>query len=276
MSFSSGNLAANWKLFRAQLDIYMVAKKFDKMSEDEKIANALVLMGSDCVPIYEQFSFDEGVENKMKTLANVLAMFADHCEPVKNTIYERAKFNSLKQGDMSIHQFITSLQSQADLCEYNTMRDELVRDRIVVGVNDAKLREFLINVDNLTLSSCIQKAKQYTSHQDQMRKVELPSQDDNVDSVGAPRSRNHKTQGINKRTGFVKTCAFCNKEPHNRDKCPARFSVCHSCKQKGHWSKARVCRGRQRKETTNQSDEVTQNEYTEEENVEGLYLGDYE
>ena len=117
-------------------------------------------------------------------------MLARHCEPIKNTIYERAKFNSMKQGEMSIHQFITALQSQADLCDYEAMSDELVRDRIVVRVNDLKLQEYLINVDDLTLSSCIQKAKQYTSHQDQMRRVELQSQDEIVDSVGSSKHRN--------------------------------------------------------------------------------------
>ena len=56
---SSTNLAADLKLFKPQLNIYMVAKKFDKMGEEEKIANALLLMGSESVPIYEQFVFGE-------------------------------------------------------------------------------------------------------------------------------------------------------------------------------------------------------------------------
>ena len=179
---SSTNLAADWKLFKAQLNIYMVAKKFDKMGE-EKIANTLLLMGSESVPIYEQFVFSD-TENERKTLANVLRMFEKHCEPVKNTIYERVKFNGLKQGELSIHQFITALQSQADACDYGEMRDELVRDRIVVGVNDAKFMEYLIDVDNLKLVSCIQKSKQYVSYHKHMRKMEASGNDENIDVLG--------------------------------------------------------------------------------------------
>ena len=211
---SSTNLAADWKLFKAQLNIYMVAKKFDKMGEEEKIANALLLMGSESVPIYGQFVFGEA-ENEQKTLANVLKMFEKHCEPVKNTIYERVKFNSLKQGELSIHQFITALQSQADVCDYGEMRDELVRDRIVVGVNDAKLREYLIDVDNLTLASCIQKSKQYVSHHEHVRKMEASGNDENIDVLGKGKykgSRPYGTQG----SGSSKTCFFCNKEPHGK------------------------------------------------------------
>ena len=44
-----------------------------------------------------------------------------------------------------------ALKSQADDCDFGKMRDELVRDRIVVGVIDAKLGEYLIKVDNLVL-----------------------------------------------------------------------------------------------------------------------------
>lgn len=277
LSFSSSNLAADWKQFKAQLDIYKIAKKFGDMGEEEKIANALLLMGSESVPIYQQFTFDEEVPTKEKTLDNVLTMFANHCEPVKNTIYERVKFNSMRQGELSIHQFITNLLSQADLCDYGVMRDELVRDRIVVGVNDPKLREYLIDVDGLDLASCVQKSKQYISHHDHIRRMEVPTVDENVDSVGQGKARNYKSgsykgQGAQS-SGSAKTCYFCSKEPHKREKCPAKLSTCHACKLKGHWAKSKACKGKQKR--SNQNDEVLENEEgTVEDSVEGLYLGD--
>ena len=36
-----------------------------------------------------------------------------------------------------------------------------------------------------------------------------------------------------------RNCYFCGGAPHNRIKCPARESVCHTCEIKGHFS--RVC-----------------------------------
>ena len=68
-------------------------------------------------------------KDKQKTLGNVLRMFEEHCEPVKNIICERIKFNSLRQGELSIHQSITALQSQADVCNYGEMRNKLVRGK---------------------------------------------------------------------------------------------------------------------------------------------------
>lgn len=64
---------------------------------------------------------------------------------------------SMRQCSLRVHQVIVQLQSQADSCEYGTICNELVRDRIVVGVNNIKLWEYLFDVQELTLTKCILK-----------------------------------------------------------------------------------------------------------------------
>ena len=87
LDLTASNVAAQWKTFKSQFSIYQVAKAYSKMeSEDIKIANMLLLMGRDCVPIYDQFTFSTTVETQKKTLENVIKMFDDHFEPVKNII----------------------------------------------------------------------------------------------------------------------------------------------------------------------------------------------
>ena len=62
----------------------------------------------------------------------------------RNTIYERAMFNSHTQGENeSMDEFIANLYRLAENCGYGSLHDELVRDRIVVGIKDAKLSEKL-------------------------------------------------------------------------------------------------------------------------------------
>lgn len=251
LNFSSENLALNWKTFKSQFAIYKVAKKLTELTAEEQVANLLLLMGSDSVPIYDQFIF--GTDNP-KTLANVIAMFDRHFEPVKNLIFERVKFNSMCQNESGIHQFITDVQTQADNCDYGTMRDQLVRDRIVVGINDSKLREYLIDTEDLDLAKCIQRAKQYTSHHDQIKK--MTAKEDNIDYVStksdsSKRDRAHRYDNNRDRTyrydsnprpnlqvdqGRQSKCPYCNKTLHSRERCPARRSICHVCKRRGHWS----------------------------------------
>ena len=244
----------------------MIAKKYYDMSEPEKIANTVLLMGSDCVPIYEQFEFDETKPDKKKSLDNVLTMFTNHFEPVKNLIYERMKFNSIVQGDMPIHQFIIKLQSQADVCEYGTMKNELVRDRIVVGVKDKRLREYLIDIDDLDLAKCIQKAKQFVTHHEQSEKLAGSSSDPNLDAIRTQPSK----PGVNRSSepkpsnqkGLWKNCWYCKYGPHSRETCPARNAVCNACKLRGHWAKSKICKGKRFRSANEVTDEV-----------EGLFLG---
>ena len=66
LNFSGGNVAAEYKMFKDQLAIYKIAKKFSDMPQEEQIANTLLLMGSESVPIYQQFTFDESKEDKKR------------------------------------------------------------------------------------------------------------------------------------------------------------------------------------------------------------------
>lgn len=57
-------------------------------------------------------------------------------------IFERAKFNRRCQGNTeSAEQFITSLYNLAEDCAYGDLKDEMIWDRIVVGIRDRALSE---------------------------------------------------------------------------------------------------------------------------------------
>lgn len=265
LKWRDGNVAASWNSFKAQLKIYMIAKKFSDMSDDEQIANVLLLMGAESVPIYEQFIFDEGKEDQKKNLTNVLKFFDRHFEPVKNVIYERVKFNSMVQGELSIHQFITNIQTQADVCEYGTMRLELIRDRIIVGVKDNRLREYLIDLEDNSLHRCIEKAKQYVSQHEQSARMNIQS-DVNMDAVNHYRSRQQVNFNQNQVTKAAEKCFYCPRGTHKPDKCPARKSTCRACHKKGHWALSRACKASVKSSGEKSAQEVT-------EDLEGLFLG---
>jgi len=238
------------------------------MDNEEQIANLLLLMGPDSVPIFNQFTFHATATGRTRTLNNVIGMFDKHFEPVKNIIYERVQFNNIRQGDLNIHQFITQVQSQADHCDYGEMRDQLVRDRIVVGVNDSKLREQLVDIENLDLNTCIRKAKQFTSHHMQARQIATDAADANMDvlrdSDKKRYSEGRRQFQESERVGPPpKKCYFCNKVFHRRDRCPARDKFCFVCKEKGHWSKSKACKGPSQGKKV---EEVNQE-------LEGLFLG---
>ena len=82
--------------------------------------------------------------------------------PQRNVIYERALFNSRKQEPGEpVEEFITALHTLVEYCDYGDLRDQMVRDRIVVGLaSNAKLSEKLQLDRKLTLDSAVTQARQ--------------------------------------------------------------------------------------------------------------------
>jgi hypothetical protein len=86
----------------------------------------------------------------------VLDKFDKHFVVRTNVIFERAQFNSRRQepGETT-SDFITALYKLVATCDYGDKRDELLRDRIVVGISDKQLSEKLQRDDKLTLEKAV-------------------------------------------------------------------------------------------------------------------------
>ena len=149
----------------------------------------------------------------------------------KNVIFERAKFNQRIQGpDESVEQFITCLYSLSDTCKYGNLRDEMIRDRIVVGIRDRSLSERLQLDAGLTLESAKTRARQREAvHEQQSVLRNAPKQEVAVDWVSRkpPRRPSYKP-----RPPDSGQCSRCGKERHPRNVCPAKDAICHKCTKK--------------------------------------------
>lgn len=73
-------------------------------------------------------------------------------EPQKNITMERAKFNSrIQSSTEKFDSFMSDLKRLISTCEYGDLRDEILKDRIVMEVADVKLKEQLLRISDLTL-----------------------------------------------------------------------------------------------------------------------------
>ena len=87
-----------------------------------------------------------------KVYDTVMEKFDDYFQVRKNTIYERAKFNRRDQREgESSEQYITTLYELIENCEYGTLKQEMLRDQLVVGIRDVALSKKLQMDATLTL-----------------------------------------------------------------------------------------------------------------------------
>ena len=120
--------------------------------------NALLYaMGGESEDIFTSFIFvDDADQNNYD---RVKEKFDHYFIAKNNVIYERAKFNQRVQGqDEPVENFITDLYRLAEFC--GSLKDEMIRDRLFVGLKNDKLCEKLQMNSGLTLEQAVQQARQ--------------------------------------------------------------------------------------------------------------------
>ncbi len=89
-------------------------------------------------------------------------------------MFARYQFNHEIQGESTIEEFITRLKLSAKDCNFGDS-DEMIRDRVVFGVESDKIRERLLNEgETLTLDKTVQIAQSFAYTREQMRCMNHP------------------------------------------------------------------------------------------------------
>ena len=144
---------------------------------------------------------------------------------------ERAHFNkrSQKPGE-SVDTFIQDLYRLVDNCFYGTLKDDLIRDRIVMEIFDDSLSDRLQSKGTLTLAQAVHMSRQAESRTQNRDLVHGDSNPAQVEFVDPGKSGNKKAPNkeSSKRTP---SCGWCGRERHHRQVCPAKDATCNKCKK---------------------------------------------
>ena len=186
-------------------------------------------------------------KEERRDYAKVLEKFNSFLEVRKNVIFESARFNRRNQlPDETAEQYIMALYNLTANCKYGAMEEDLIRDRLVVGIRDSALYERLQLNPDLDLEKAKKCIRQRESVHEQQTVLNGMGAGPTLEAIraGADRKkqqhdqRQHGSRGRNafgrvKQTN--KQCTRCGKEPHSRDKCPAKDAICNRCQKKGHY-----------------------------------------
>ncbi|XP_055913692.1 uncharacterized protein LOC129947228 [Eupeodes corollae] len=172
-----------WPKWRRRFERFMRASGLSGKTDEEQVNTFIYIMGSQAEDILLSFGLTDGDSKKFLL---VMEKFDNYFVIRRNVIYERAMFNSRKQEEGEpVDTFITSLYALAEHCNFGALHDELIRDRIVVGVRDHKLSEKLQMDNALTLEKAVQHARQSEAVKRQLRDLAGDSQGKAVDFVAS-------------------------------------------------------------------------------------------
>ena len=148
----------DWPRWIRRFERFRQASGIASKSEESQVHTLVYSMGDKADDILRSFHLPVDDEKKFSV---VKERFERHFVKRRNTIFERAKFNTRKQRDgETVDDFITDVFCLAEHCGYADLHDEMVRDRIVVGIRDSRLSEKLQLDAELTLEKAVSQARQ--------------------------------------------------------------------------------------------------------------------
>ena len=126
-----------------------------------------------------------------------------------------------------INNFVTTLSSLAEHCEYGEEKDNMTRDQVLTHIKDKNLKSKLYRSANLTLSKLLEVVSQYHD-KDALILVQTEEDIKGVELVENQNTSVRKFQGI---------CWNCIKIRHLAKNCRcSRDHVCESCGRLSHFA----------------------------------------
>lgn len=236
--------AEKWKRFKRAWTNYSLATGLSGKDEAVQVATLLTVIGEEAREVFATFTGWEH-EGDDKKIEPVLAKFEQYCQPHKNIPFERYRFNRRTQEPGETYdQYRTSLRKIAENCDFDTITpDEILRDRLVFGIRDAKTRERLLREAKLTLQRTDEICHAAESMSVQMKVVEESNPGPSVSAIQSNKGKTKEPESApDSRSG--RECWNCGRrhDLQKRELCPAYGKACRKCHKMNHF--AAKCRSR--------------------------------
>lgn len=180
------NQPQEWAKWSRRFERFRVASGLSLKDQKQQVNTFIYCLGDEADDLITAFKL---TEDELVDYDTVKRRFDEHFQVKRNVIYDRANFfRRFQRENESVDVFINDLYKLVELCNFGALKDEMIRDRIVVGVRDGKLSETLQLDSNLTLEKAIERSRQseaVKAQQEVVRKTEM--------SVEAVKKKSAKT-----------------------------------------------------------------------------------
>ena len=249
-----------WTKWKRRYEQFRTASGLKSADETRQVSTLLYCMGEDA----EDVLTSTGISDEdRKRYDAVMSKFDGFFKVRKNLIFERARFNQRNQSEgESVEQYITALYHLVETCEYGDLRDEMLRDRLVVGIRDSAMSQKLQMDPELTLEKAMKTVRQSAAvkeQQGQLKQLKEGSKGNPITieevrtgrpQTGGGASRRDKSvryrkggargtqprmQGGAKLGQRKPRCKRCGKDHLPGERCPAKAATCYKCNRKGHF-----------------------------------------
>ena len=228
-----------WTTYVERLNHYFIAN--DVADEGKKRSILLSACGSSTYKLIR--SLVEVGQLATTPYSEITKLVAGYYQPIPSEIVQRYKFNTrVRASGELIATYVAALRELSEYCNYGDKLHEMLRDRLVCGVNHDTIQRKLLAETDLTyekaytLAQAIEASERDTLDLKGSKNSSAPLLP--LPEVNYSRTFKHSKGKIPTKRGNP-TCYRCG-GPHLAPACKFINSECKFCKKKGHI--ARVCR----------------------------------
>ena len=229
------NLYSRFKMWKQRCEL-LFTRPIAKIDEEIKCKHLLYWSGEQGIELFNSWDLFSDGEKK---LDGHWERFEHFVKPHSNELIAAWELHNLRQGTLSLEEFISKLRILAKEANYPVEHnDRFLRDFLVLGMNSDRVRKDCFKVGNaLTFNAAREMAKSEESAEKQLQLMNTE-----VHSINAPKGYQglkNQRQHPNTGSGKLQACRNCGWGPHPIEQCPAKNATCHYCHKVGHLAK--VC-----------------------------------
>ncbi|XP_077536748.1 uncharacterized protein LOC144149087 [Haemaphysalis longicornis] len=233
-----------WDDWLQSYNWYATAVQIHKKAPEVQVAKLMTVIGPEVQSIYKTFA---RTEEERKHVEVVKKKFKEYFTPRTNLAYERYRFNKMRQEGESFMEFLTAARLQAKKCKFGDLTDELLRDRLIVGITNDDVREKLLADPAIDLEKTVHMCKGSEQATKQLKEITTKDAEAKLlDALETKTKKKWPSKGkARTEEPQQRQCQYCG-GTHRRKECPAYGKKCITCNKMGHF--AAVCRSRKQKE----------------------------
>lgn len=226
----AGDACNNWLDWIRTFRFYATATELEKKDKKIQAAIFMTAIGQEAGKVFESFQLKE----EEITYEILVKKFDEHFKPKINSTYERFVFNNLSQSvGEKFEDFLTRIRLQFLKCNYEKITvEDILKDRLILGICKDDIREKLINDDTKTLNEVINICKAHEVASLQMQAVKVEKEINLIKT----RNKNENVSNKNDNNNSSIKIFFCKrcKTKHGAKSCPAYGVICSKCNCKNH------------------------------------------
>lgn len=147
-----------WSSYAERLDLA------NDVRDEKKKAILLSVCGPETFQLLRNLAQPATLQEK--TYAQLAKLLSEHFEPAPSPIIQRFQFNTrTKKMKESVAEYIAELKKIARHCDYKDTLNDMLRDRLVCGVNDTRIERALLQESKeLTFEKALEQAITNSKH----------------------------------------------------------------------------------------------------------------